>query len=447
MWLPLAGVVFFSLVVVAVWRFGFVRPVDPARWWPVLLLPLPLLPLLYQHFRLRRLGARYDAEAVALTGDPEALLTALAKLARLGLLPLSLPREKAPPGHDGLPWRRLEALAERANIPPDRLEEILAGPGTGSESYAPLPPAEAPDAAAERVFSPAFRQRFITRLFGVLNAVALLTPALVATAAQPLNDTTLRWTVYLGGAAATFVLHYLLFRVLVPRAFRRLRRRLAGKLEREGISPGAWGGVFVGLSPGPSPRLFEGFYDWDLGFLFLAGDRLCYVGEQTRFAIRREQLADVRLGAAPPSWRRRRRLTLTWHDKERGTGGTWNLRVAETRSPRGTADLARRLQEWWRRPAAAEGMPAPLAGLPAPGPVEVAGTPPRVAVTPRAALSLLARWALMAAGLSYLAGLSFHPWDGAAWYVILVPCLVAVWRFLPHWLYREPAATPAKDLG
>jgi hypothetical protein len=230
----------------------------------------------------------------------------------------------------------------------------------------------------------------------------------------------------------------------VTRTIRRLRRRLADKLGREGISPGAWSGIFVGLSPGPSPRLFEGFYDWDLGFLFLAGDRLYYVGEQTRFALRRGQLAEVRLGPAAPGWRRWRRVTLSWYDEERGTGGTWNLRAAEARSPRGTAELARRLEAWWHQSSEAVKVPGPLDGLPAPGPIDVPGTPPRAAATTLGAtLYLFALWISLAAGVSYFAGLSFRPWDGAAWYVVLVPCVVAVWRLLPYWIYREPALAPS----
>jgi hypothetical protein len=276
-----------------------------------------------------------------------------------------------------------------------------------------------------------------------LEAVVLLTPALVAVAAQPLDDTTLKWAVYLGGVAATLLLGYLMSRTFITRAFCRLRRRLVEKLGREGIAADEQGGIFVGLSPGPWPRLFGAFYDWDLGFLFLAGDQLCYVGEQTRFAVPRAQLTDVGLSASVPGWRRRPRVTLTWHDAERGMAGSWNLRPGDARSPRGTVELARRLQEWWHGPAAAGAVPGPLAGLPAPGPINAKGTPPRAAISSRASLYLLARRIVVAAGLSYLAGLSFHPWDGAAWYVMLIPCLVAIKGLLPFWLYRDPA--PARN--
>ena len=60
--------------------------------------------------RLRRFAPSLDAGAVALTGDPEALITALHKLGRHELLPLYVgPRRTTPAALA----RRLEAIAER----------------------------------------------------------------------------------------------------------------------------------------------------------------------------------------------------------------------------------------------------------------------------------------------------------------------------------------------
>ena len=60
-------------------------------------------------------------------------------------------------------------------------------------------------------------------------------------------------------------------------------RRLSHATQRQmengaGFDVDAWRGVFVSLAPARVPRLYESSFDWDFGFLFPAGDRLCYVG-------------------------------------------------------------------------------------------------------------------------------------------------------------------------
>jgi Zn-dependent protease with chaperone function len=118
--------------------------IDPARWWPCALLPLPARPLLFR-FGLFRYGPDQDAAAASLGGDPEAVITALVKLRRLNLLPLWSWHWNATPPAGDAPWPRVERLAERVNIPPDRLCELLAAPGTGSELYPALPAVGRPD--------------------------------------------------------------------------------------------------------------------------------------------------------------------------------------------------------------------------------------------------------------------------------------------------------------
>jgi len=55
--------------------------------------------------------------------------------------------------------------------------------------------------------------------------------------------------------------------------------------------------MLVAFLPDATARFYVSSYDWDSGYLFLRKDRLCYVGDQTRFALRSDQVRAVRLGA------------------------------------------------------------------------------------------------------------------------------------------------------
>src|SRR5205807_6961390 len=133
-------------------------------------------------------------------------------------------------------------------------------------------------------------------------------------------------------------------------------------LGAEGLTPEAWGGKLVGLSPGPLLRVYDRFFDWDFGFLVLAGDRLSYLGERTRFALTREQIKEVSLGPGPPGGRRR--LYVVWRDEARGAGGTFQLSSGELRwvwwPARGGSDLAARLRQWQGQQAGPGDVPGPL---------------------------------------------------------------------------------------
>jgi Zn-dependent protease with chaperone function len=422
------------------------RLIDFERWWLLLVLPWFLL---WPFSHLRRFAPALDAGAVTLTGDPEALITALHKLHRHGLLPVW-----AGPRLDTATRlrRRLEAIALREDIPPDRLEEILEGTGTGREQYAPLPapaaePAAAPASAAagpERLFSSALRKRVVRRLNWMLTGTFVLAPALAGLVAEQTGASGWgRWAVYAGGLAATLALYVLITTRGTGRTFDRLRRQLRDKIGGEGIPIAEEGGVFVGFGPEPYPRLYESFYDWDLGFLFLTGDRLVYVGEQARFALERGQITAVRLGPGGPSWFRTRRVYVTWRDEVRDTGGTFSLRAAGVRSPHQAREqvqlLYRRVSDWRAQTGAGKPPPESLAGLTTPALGPVAGTSPKALAVPQVLIGTLVVLEPLALAAALALGLSFDPGQGgAAWYALAVPALVATVQLLPYWRYRDP---------
>jgi hypothetical protein len=241
--------------------------------------------------------------------------------------------------------------------------------------------------------------------------------------------------------AGTAALYFAVANYLPVRGFAGLRTRMQARLEKEGLTPEAWGGTFVGFSPAAYPRLYEGFFDWDVGYLVLAGDRLCHVGEQARFALRREQITAVYLASGPPSWFPRQGVYVAWRDEARGVSGTFNVRPGVVRSMRHLGREARalgeRVQAWWREPVA-DPVPAPLEGLPPPSPAAVTSLSPRDAIRVRAVVNSLLVLLPVAAGVCVLLDLPFR-WaeGGAAWFVLAAITLQAFVQPLPYWRYRD----------
>jgi len=242
--------------------------------------------------------------------------------------------------------------------------------------------------------------------------------------------------------------------VLPFAANRRLCGRLAGRLASEHLAVGPQERLLVGLSPGAAPRIFESNYAWDLGALVFERDRLCYWGEEVRFALERREVLSVERGPGFPSWFRTRFLYVT----ALGTGGrpfTFNLRPFDVSSAlemkRSLAELERRLERWRGATEAA----APPAH-PEPGPLrigEVTSIDPSEAWKAGQGLTLVVLVAFLAGFVASLAKLpvewvappAFAPASAAGdyagisgWYAVLASAACMLVFFGPMWFVRRP---------
>lgn len=403
-----------------------------------------LLALLLFYFFARRFERGADAGAVALTGDPEALITALARMMRVNLLPMHWGKWDERFLTHPSTLRRVEAIAARGGISPERLQEILKATPAEVERYSLLPAVT----DEERLFSTSFKSGAAVRNSWTLIAVMVLTPAVAAYLGRMAHPGgALRWMINPAGLAATLALFLAALNYIPLWGYRDLRRRFKAKLERQGITVEASGGRFAGFAPAASPRLYEGFYDWDIGFLFLQGDRLCYIGEQTQFVLRRDQVSRISLGAGGPGWWRGPRVYVTWQDAETGRGGTFNLRPGDAQSMRQLGrearGLGKQLQGWREQPLPPVTLPPPLAELRASEIGEVTSASPRALLNVRTAVVSLLLILVLAAGAGVLFELPFDALEpGSAWSVILVACVTAVFQWVPYFRYREPESAP-----
>lgn len=420
-----------SAVIGATWPTSWLRHV-----------PLAILPtLLLYYFMLRRFEYQTDGYAAWMCGDPEALITGLVKLQHVSFLPLSWgPWEGFLLTHPSTSMR-VEAIARANGVCRKRLQELIEHPELADDRY-PLP---ASLLDPDLIFSPAFKARSVQRIAWSLIAALVVTPALAALAVYwtALEDAALI-AALVAGAALTVVTVIVLHNYVPLWGYAEVRRRLKAKLQAQGIDPEALGGIFVSFAPDPSPRMYESYTNWDFGFLFLQGERLCYVGEQTRFALRRDQVTDLRRDQGVPRWWPVQYLYVSWHDAEQGKSGTFNVRAGQVRSmrqlDRATAELAEALRRWWEEPTTAE-VPAPLAELAPPCIGEVTSAPVESLIKGRSLFGQTYLLVVLGAALSYVLGLPFgvkEDWLGA--YVPLVAGLALWISIVPVWWRCRRAA-------
>ncbi|MES1241113.1 MAG: M48 family metalloprotease [Acidobacteriota bacterium] len=337
--------------------------------------PLPLLllcGLLPLRFLLRRFERSADAQAAGLTNDPEAMISALGKLARLSLLPLRWTWwEDTTSTHPSM-LRRGEALARRFGLPRERMERLLHGEDNLDDARYELPAATLSE---DRVFTTWFKARKGQTVLWTMIALCALSGVLSSWAVHRAG-----WGAgtYLAAIVAGWLALQLLLNWLSVRGYDDLGRRLVARFEREGL-PVA-GGAFVGFAPDDSPRIYEGQGVWDLGFLLFGRDGLSFLGDQARFRLRRDQVQAVRLGPGTPTWWRIGSVYVDWRSDE-GATRTFHLR-GTGRTLRGlrrsTVNLAGRLESWLRSPEGGE-----IPELPPPPVADVGGLHPREALRPR----------------------------------------------------------------
>jgi heat shock protein HtpX len=434
LWITLFGLIFVTSLI------GGFLPALPAfrRWEEITPIVFPLFGVVVMislfYVVRRRVERATDKTGLALTGDPEALITGLARLTHANAMPLEWGKWDERLLTHPSTLRRVQAIARESRVSEERLQELLlaaAGPAPEAERY-PLPPLF----DGERVFSTSFKNNAAFRLRWALNAAMVLPPALAAFAAQREGwEAPWTWAASLIGAVAALALTALVMDRGAGRDDGALERRLRARLEAEGLSIRVAGGLFVGLAPDAAPRLYEWRFDWDAGFLFLQGDQMSYVGEQARFTLTPQQVTGLSLGPGAPGWTPTERVVVVWQDEEGGRSGTFSLRPAWVRSRRQLSReapaLVKRLQGWWQAPPPAVFPATPIgAGLPPTG--AVTSTAPRSMASARTLLFALVRILFVAFVVGVLLGLYLYPLECGLASLFVTAAAAALFHWLPY---------------
>ena len=405
------------------------------------------------YFWSRRFEFQADAGAVETTGDPEAAISALYKLASLNMHPLQWSKWSEKWLTHPSTLRRAQAIAKNAAIPLEHISKI-AQAAVQEDTHYPIP---ASAVSGNKLHSSSQKTSDVRRIaFAVLGA-RLLIPTGFALLVKfvPMSPASDRF-VYLLGAITTFSALLLLINFISARRFDSLIPQLKTKLQNDRVQVDARSGVPVSLAPGALPRSYENHMHWDLGFLFFESDRICYWGEETRFSLRRDQVSEIKLGLGAPHLFRMQRVYIAWRDVERSTCGVFSLGSAEPGTllaiRRRTKDLMVQLLQWHKESSFPRSLPQPLGSLQTPEFRNVTGASPIRLRNPVQIVRELYRTAFFAAGIAVVAGLPFHILDfladaqgfaarphtpGSGWYVVLVAVTIRLLQYVPIFRYKE----------
>lgn len=394
-------------------------------WLPVTV----VVSLLTYYLTSRRYEHQADVQAVLLTGNPKAMITALVKLAQFNQMPLEWGKQQELLLTHPSMRRRAEAIASRYDVSPEHIDEWLAKSDESPDTYS-LPTAVTD---AVPIFSTTFKQRVITCLSLSLLLALTLTPTLAAVLINTWQLTGgLAWLGMILGAIATVGVMLAVLNWIPLLGYRNLEQQLRERLQNQGLSIDAWGGRFVGLSPGANPRIYEGFYNWDLGFVWWVGDRLYYAGEQTRFCLRADQITQIQRRPGTQGWWRSPTVGLYWQDGEQA--GVFTLVPTAVRSlrqiPPAVRQFQRDLEAWQSQPTPAP-LPEELGSWTIPQIGEVTSQKLAEALTVNQVLSSFVTLGVAALGLSILAQLPFAWNQVGVWYVVGTAILGSIVQFLP----------------
>ena len=413
----------------------------------------------FPYFWSRRFEYAADAGAVAATGDPRAAISALFKLSELNMMPIhwSKWREKWLTHPSSL--RRARAIANKANISFEEIPAIAREGAAETQNYV-IPASAVPGG---KVHSTQRARSASLKLSFALVALFAFVPSFFSLLAIHLASP-LKWIAFAAAVPATLVS----FVVFLNYASKLTRRGTIGslrkKLESQGIQTAAWSGVFVGFSPAAAPRIYEGNASWDIGYLFFRSDRLCYYGEEAKFALRQNQITAIKLADGMPALLATKRLYVAWKDDERGTHGVFNVACGKADSAlhanKLTRDLAQRMQAWWKAPPITRPLPSQLAELTSPEVRAVTSQNPAERRKPQKLYNELF-WTGVFAGVgATLCGLPFRlaayflalsnpslyaragvhtsiTTPGAGWFAVGVAVLVRLITLFPLLLFRD----------
>jgi Zn-dependent protease with chaperone function len=409
----------------------------------------------FPYFWSRRFEYAADAGAVAATGDPRAAISALFKLSELNMMPIhwSHWREKWLTHPSSM--RRAQAVAKKAAIPFEEIPTIARDGAAEAVNYA-IPSTTGPGAKLHSTQ----RTRSVTlRLSFVLVGLLAFVPSLFSLVAIYLSSPA-KWLVFALALPVT-LLAFLLLANYSPRFIRgNLLPALNKKLAAQGIQADSWSGVYVGFSPTAAPRLYEGNSNWDIGYLFFRSDRICYRGEETRFALRQDQITAIKHADGLPGLLSTNRIYIAWSDAERGTCGVFNISCGHVDSilhaKKLNVDLAHRLQAWWKSSPVTRPLPPQLAGLASPELRTVTSTNPASQWKRKKLFSELLWTAIFSGVGASLCTLPFHflPYlfsasysrmgianpfhtPGAGWYAVFVAVTVRFITIVPLLRYRD----------
>jgi Zn-dependent protease with chaperone function len=387
----------------------------PSGIFVALLLPVVVFFGALRAARRREFAA--DAGAVALTGDPRAMISSLARVMRTNGYPLDMNSLAVWFSSHPSTRTRIRALAAAARLAPAEMEALCTIDDAGPKY----------ELGAEETGNAIFTPDWQRKNAGVYAWAVMLGVAAAAVLAALLAH---RLGAYgfshgavpiLGGIVLGCLLTKGWASMVMALNFARLRRKLEARL---GVR-----GQLVGLAMAGEPVLYNGFRFSDAGLLGFEGGRLRYQSERVSIALNPADVVDVgRVAASPSNWVRRQPMVRF---RNPGTGDVHSFILHPVRWLAGEGRLLRVLERWKAGAPSAESTSIsgfqPIAGQPFRNPTPMG----------------VARSFLIAGGITLLAAVFLHATLRLEWwlvgYALAVAACAHLFMFLPALLYRPPA--------
>ena len=379
----------------------------------------------------KRFERSADEFSTILTGDPESMITGLAKLSKMNLMPIQWGLWDEALGTHPATIKRMEAIAHRHRISKDRLKMLLETPPHRSkeEGYEIAPEVSDPGL----VFSTEFKTQKTLLISLILLLSLAITPLL---AGHFLSEAKLPSTVFLLGLLFMPMVYLFVANYASLLGYSSLGRKMRKKLARSGIDFQGHQPYFVGISPEEHPRVYENHSVWDVGFLLPQKKALTYYGDKISFGIPRDRIISIARGPSFPGWFVVPEIYVRWNDgnKERvlhlhSVDGNSMISIAKK-----TSNLLLSLFYWHQseesiNPESSRDNPA----LAEPEFTEIKGDNPRQLVTVGGVLTSLVFIALLVFGLSAL----FQLDSSVSWYGFGMGAWCLILGFVPNLRYKE----------
>jgi hypothetical protein len=334
---------------------------------------------------------------------------------------------------------RAQAIGAAGGLTETEIARLLEGERVEGAHY-PAHPAGDPET---RVFSTTAKTVIVSRNSLTMMGVALLMPAAAFAALRDApHGFGLVAALLLAPAACLFVFDFFAVQPLHAMAARVARRVGLPPRPREA------GWALAGLAPHAEPRVYEGFSNWDLGFVRVSDGRLEYLGEETRFALGPDRITRVERVRAP-GWIPLSVVRVTWRDDE---GGLHALRLSPLdgiglHSVAGRSrKLAARIEslangEASGRLRAADSEAILASALPPRG--EITCMNPRALVKPGVLIQFLVFDALLGTIAALLYRRPFDPTRAGSFFeVVAVAFATQLFLMIPLWRHRDSAGAP-----
>jgi Zn-dependent protease with chaperone function len=305
--------------------------------WPEGRLFTPFVPILsLLAWRALRRMQEYDADsnAVHATGNPEGLITALARISAVSGMPLHW----GPAAGLFLPHppmtARFRSIARKAGIDSVRLNEIVSAAGVIPALPGFASPFDTPGASDDGLLS-VHRERLAKRMTLLSKVFPVLAGVAFAAVERVLMPDPLAFIAHFAAwCAAAMLVFWAAYEIFAGSERRRLRDQLP-EARREGS-------FFAGVSTGAEPRYYEGLYHYDLGLVRIEDGSLRFAGTRCSFSIGSREARRVWLGSGARHWTPRKTVCIEY-ELDGGTTGLVALQSLERWFWPGTSAAAQEL--------------------------------------------------------------------------------------------------------